>query len=71
MENTNNLVNESKAPNTSELTIEQLENSISHHKKVLEALQLCYGVIFENFKVLEKELLDKIPEENETEIIRP
>jgi len=70
MEKNNNLVNESKAPVASELTVEQLENAISHHKKCLEALQLAYGVIFENFKVLEKELLDKMPEENETEVIK-
>lgn len=70
MEKNNNLVNENKVPTTSELTVEQLENAISHHKKCLEALQLAYGVIFENFKILEKELLDKQPEEEEVEIIR-
>lgn len=70
MEKNKNLVNESKALNTSELTVEQLENAISHHKKCLEALQLAYGVIFENFKILEKELLEKLPEQEEVEVIR-
>lgn len=70
MEKNNNLVNENKVQSTSELSVEQLENAISHHKKCLEALQLAYGVIFENFKILEKELLDKQPEEEEVEIIR-